>query len=125
MPQKLYLDANVVMPAITRGHPLRSSYSQALRQLTDASARAGTRISVVVGEQFLNEVVSHRNLAIEMVERLNLEEPEDLSRYIALRGALYTNVFVAAFASRERDLGEGRLRAFSGRGPRTTLRGTG
>ena len=99
LPQRLYLDANVVMPAITHGHPLHGIYSEAIQRLAHAARSAGGRVEIVVEEQFLNEIVAHRSLAIEAVERLNLEDDDDLRRHIALRGPLYSNVFVAAFAS--------------------------
>ena len=99
LPQRLYLDANVVMPAITHGHPLHAIYSEAIQRLAHAAQSAGGRVDILVEEQFLNEIVAHRSLAIEAVGRLNLEDIDDLKRHIALRGPLYTNVFVAAFAS--------------------------
>ena len=102
LPQRLYLDANVVMPAITRGHPLQGTYGQALRRLSDTAASAGSRLQIVVGRQFLNEVVAHRRLAVDLVAELDLEKPKELERQISLHGSLNVNVFVAAFASHVR-----------------------
>jgi hypothetical protein len=53
----------------------------------------------VVGEQFLNEIVSHRYGAKELVRQLSLEDPKSLAQHILFYGATNTNVFVAAYAS--------------------------
>ena len=99
LPQCVYLDANVLMPAITAGHPLRPVYSETLERLSEAAAGVGARFRIAVGEQFLNEIVSHRRLAIRLVEEAHLEEPESIARHIQFHGALNTNVFVGAYAS--------------------------
>ena len=99
LPQQLYLDANVIMPAITPGHPLQPTYRKALQRLVEAGKNAGSRVQLVVEEQFLNEIVNHRAIAVEAVQRLGLERADTLNRHIALRGPMYTNVFIGAFAS--------------------------
>ena len=106
LPQRLYLDANVVMPAITSGHPLQITYAGALRQLSETAASAGGRLQIIVGEQFLNEVVAHRRIAVDIVRELDLQAPKELDRQIALHGSLNVNVFVAAFATHVRETGD-------------------
>jgi hypothetical protein len=99
LPQRIYLDANVVMPAITNGHPLRPIYIDCLRRLAQANKIVGQTLSVSVGYQFLNEIVSHRRLAQDIVKELGLEDPAKLTRHILFYEAVNANVFVGAFAS--------------------------
>lgn len=99
LPRRLYLDASVLMPAITSGHPLRPAYMDVIRRLADAANKARTQLSVVVGYQFLNEIVSHRRAAIAIVRDAHLETPENLKRHIELHSALNTNVFIGAYGT--------------------------
>jgi hypothetical protein len=100
LPQRLYLDANVAMPAITNGHPLRPIYVDCLRRLAAANNATGQRLDIFVAHQFLNEIVSHRRRALEIVKELGLEDPVRLRRHILFYEAMNTNVFVGAYASR-------------------------
>jgi hypothetical protein len=99
LPQRIYLDASVLMPAIVPGHPLRSAYVGTLRRLSEAGAASGVTTSVVVGKQFLNEIVVHRRKAIDVVEQQALEASGRLARHIQFYGATNTNVFIGAWAS--------------------------
>jgi len=99
LPERIYLDANVLMPAITSGHPLSPVYVDCLKRLSEASIRIGGSLEVIVGHQFLNEIVSHRVLATELVRELSLEDPERLTDHILLYGATNTNVYVAAYST--------------------------
>ncbi len=99
LPQKVYLDANVLMPAITDGHPLSPVYSDTFKRLADAAKISGFSLKIIVGLQFLNEVVSHRKIAIDLVKENDLEDPEELSKHISYYSAINTNVFVGAYAS--------------------------
>ena len=99
LPRTLYLDASVLMPAITSGHPLRPAYMQVIRRMSDAAVNARTRLSVAVGYQFLNEIVSHRRAAIDIVAEAKLEDMGNLKRHIQLHSALNTNVFVGAYGT--------------------------
>lgn len=99
LPERIYLDANVVMPAITNGHPLRPIYVDCLRRLEKANKIMGQSLRVGVGYQFLNEIISHRRLAKQIVKEIGLEDPARLTRHILFYEAVNTNVFVGAFAS--------------------------
>ncbi|MFZ1008459.1 MAG: SIR2 family protein [Candidatus Sulfotelmatobacter sp.] len=99
LPECIYLDANVVMPAITSGHPLLPVYIDALERLREANEELGLSLIIKVADSFLNEIVSHRNSALEAVSRLNLEDVETLKKHIQLYGATNTNVFIGAYAS--------------------------
>lgn len=98
IPQLIYLDANVVLPAITRGHPFQEAYSGALSQLGEAAREMAGKCEVVVGWEFLNEIVSHRALAVRLVKELNLDDEKELRDHVLLLGPANTNVFVGAFA---------------------------
>lgn len=106
LPERIYLDASVLLPAITPGHPYRPSYIAAIRSLQDAATRAGISSQVIVLEPFLNEVVSHRSNALRLVERGRLENPDRLLRFIELTGADYTNVYVGGYSSEVGQLDE-------------------
>ena len=99
LPRTVYLDASVLLPTITHGHPLEPAYSSAIRQLTTAARHAGTALSVSVGDQFLNEIIAHRDRAVDMVERGGLEDPDALRRHIQFYSAVNTNVFVGAYGT--------------------------
>ena len=99
LPEILYLDASVLMPAITSGHPLRPAYMDVINRIREAGQRAGNPLVLAVGTQFLNEIVSHRQLAIAMVESARLEDPDNLRRHIQFQSAENTNVFVGAYGS--------------------------
>lgn len=99
LPELVYLDANILLPLVARGHPLRPAYVDALERLTMACREAQKPLRVVVGRQFLNEVVSHRQIAVELAETLGLDDPERLARHIAFYGAVNTNVYIGGYAS--------------------------
>jgi hypothetical protein len=98
LPERLYLDSNVLLPTITAGHPLRPVYVDTLKRLSEAAASADAPLEVVVSQQFLNEVVSHRGKALELVHGLGLENTEQLAKHILFYDATNTNVFVDAYA---------------------------
>jgi len=99
LPQVVYLDANVLMPAIVSGHPLRPVYTDALRRLAEAARRASVDVEVVVGQQFLNEIVSHRAIAVQVADQLDLDNVSVLERHLLFYGATNVNVFIGAYAS--------------------------
>lgn len=99
LPHKIYLDANVLMPALAEGHPYQLLYKKVIERLIDASERSqvGIRIEVLWG--FLNEVISHRKKAKDEMADLG----SDYERYIFSEASLYgvenMNVFVGAYAN--------------------------
>lgn len=99
LPEVLYLDSNVLMPAILNGHPFNPVYVDALKRLIEATGQVGNSVTVRVAEVFLNEIVSHRALAINEVEILGLEDPNELKQYIAFHGAENVNVFISSYSS--------------------------
>ena len=99
LPRVVYLDSNVLMPTITVGHPFEPVYRGVVARLSKAAQQAGTRVTIAVGQQFLNEIVTHRKGAIDMVRAGGLENADDLRRHILFHSAVNTNVFVGAYAA--------------------------
>lgn len=99
LPEQIYLDASILMPAITDGHPFRPVYQSTIERISQSAAEMGKACELLVITHFLNEIVSHRNLGIEMVKDLGLEDPERLEKHVLYYGAENTNVFVGSYAS--------------------------
>ncbi len=99
LPRSVYLDASVLLPTIVPGHPLEATYTQVTTRLAAAARQAGLNFFICVGHQFLNEVVAHRERAIEMVETGDLEDPDVLRRHIQYHSAINTNVFIGAYGT--------------------------
>lgn len=99
LPEVLYVDANVLMPAITDGHPHRALFLEVIQRLVFAAKNAKTRVEVVVGQQFLEEVISHRRNAIQLARELRLDDPTNLERHVSFYSATNTNVYIGAYAT--------------------------
>lgn len=99
IPEKIYFDASILMPAITEGHPLQPVYIDTIRTMRDIAREQGRDFDLIVGQPFTEEIVEHRAKALERVEALDLNDPTNLGRHIAFYGALNTNVFIGAFGS--------------------------
>jgi len=99
LPQLVYFDASVLLPVLVPGHPFRPVYQDAISRLREAAKQVGTRCELIVGFPFLNEVVSHRQLAVRTVREEKLEDPKSLHRLITFYGAENVNVFIGAFAT--------------------------
>ena len=95
-PDALYLDASVLMPAITEGHPFSGPYNAAIGRAQ--SSTSGRVLSVYAARDFLNEIVYHRRSALTAVEELHLYDKDVLRRHLTIYGPTNTNVYVAAFA---------------------------
>ena len=103
LPTSLHLDASFLLPAIVPGHPLEAGYIAAVNRLKTANNEAGVDCELLVGEQFLEEIVSHRKAAIAIVKELHLEKPENLLGHVLLYGAENTNVFIGGYSSKIED----------------------
>jgi hypothetical protein len=99
LPEVVYLDASVLMPAIVDGHPYQHAYIGALAKLQSAAEVEGSSTVVMIADVFLNEIVTHRKRAIEMIAELGLESYETLNRRIQYYGADNVNVFVGAYST--------------------------
>lgn len=100
IPDTIYLDSNVLMPAIVVGHPYNRLYADTILRLQTAAAGVGRSVRVVVGSEFAREILAHKEIARATVRDLKLEDPVRLQQHILLYGAHRTNVFVGAYASR-------------------------
>jgi len=99
LPSRIYLDASVALPLVANGHPLRPVYADALSRWRSTIEESGERPSLMIGMPFVGEMVEHRRLAFEVVEKQGLEDVERLMRYVLFRGAQYVNVYVGAFST--------------------------
>ncbi|QXI27452.1 SIR2 family protein [Pseudomonas vanderleydeniana] len=106
LPRDIYFDANVLLPALVPGHPFSQVYKEAIKSLKEAASSAAVTVNLNVCSGYLNEVISHRNLAITYYN----EAGSDFGR-IARSDALYNgvsnlNVFVGAYANWANQHGE-------------------
>ena len=99
LPERLYLDANVLMPALVTGHPFQEAYGSAIKRLKESARSAGKDMRVCVYDGFLNEVVSHKRLAEEELRYLDNNAREQLGREAMFSGSQNMNVFVGAYAN--------------------------
>lgn len=98
LPELIYLDSNVLMPAIVAGHPFQQVYSDALNRLVDACENANIAIKIAVAEPFLSETVHHRELAITECEEMGLDDPDRLYHHVQLHGGA-VNIYISAFSN--------------------------
>jgi hypothetical protein len=97
LPERIYFDANVVMPAITPGHPQYTLFNETILSLKAAAGSAILDISLRVYEGFLNEIISHKQLARDAM-RANCGEGQMWEeRSVGLYGSGNVNVFVGAY----------------------------
>jgi hypothetical protein len=90
----IYLDASIAIPWLAFGHPSAGAYD---RIVTGMSS-----IPSIVPDFYINEIVSHRNLAIEESKGINLDNPDVLKRYLTFHGSHSVNAYIAGFAGTTR-----------------------
>ncbi|MEQ3638091.1 MAG: SIR2 family protein [Thalassolituus sp.] len=99
IPDIIYLDANVLMPAIVAGHPYSEAYKLAIQKLSEASEKSGRSVSICVYHGFLNEIVSHKNIALNEIEQFGDNALRQISREVKIFGSSNVNVFIGSYAS--------------------------
>lgn len=99
LPECIYLDASFLMPAIVEDHPFYSLYRDTIRRFDEAAKNAGMSVRVAVAEDFLNEIVTHREIAQAEVDAMLLGDQDTLANYILYHGADNVNVFIGAYAN--------------------------
>lgn len=99
LPERIYLDANVLMPAITEGHPYNETYRQAVDGLIDACRNASFVTEIVVYTGFLNETINHKRLALTEIDEHTQDTLSPIARDTRLHGSANANVFVGAYAN--------------------------
>jgi len=99
LPEYIYLDASFLMPAIVEGHPYRPVYVDTIRRFSEAARAASLPVSIVAAEEFLNEIIAHKEIALREVEAMSLGHPDALADHILFHGAQNANVFIGAYGS--------------------------
>jgi hypothetical protein len=97
LPERIYFDANVIMPAITPGHPHYQLFKSTISALQESAGGAVLNVSLRVYDGFLNEVLSHRQLAREAMRENGGEGALWEARAVGLFGTANVNVFVGAY----------------------------
>lgn len=97
LPKRVYLDTNVVMPAIIEGHPNQKLYNTAIRRMKEASAAAGVPAQFIVFQGYLNEVVSHRRTALDAAAKADNDFDAAARADVLFHGASNVNVFIGAY----------------------------
>jgi hypothetical protein len=106
LPELVYLDANVLMPAIVPGHPIGSAYWSAIERWRDAAKNSGLSTRVIVAGEFLNEIVANRRIGEEKARQLKLDDLRNsalirgLEKYYDQAGGQHrANAFIAGYGS--------------------------
>ena len=99
LPEKVYLDANVLMPALTYGHKFHNIYKNTIERLRQATLQSGSHLHVIAYYGFLNEVVSHRRIAINEMEEWGDEFHSGIVKEALYYGTANMNVYVGAYAN--------------------------
>lgn len=98
LPSRIYLDANVIMPAFVEGHTYHKIYSQTIASLSKAAdGFSATKVFAIY--EYLNEVVSHRRLAVQQFDENKEHFRHDVIREAVFSGSTNMNVFVGAYAN--------------------------
>lgn len=97
LPQRIYFDANVIMPAITPGHAYYKLFNETISALKEAAGTAVLDVSLRIYDGFLNEIVSHKRLARDAMSANNGEGAAWEERTVGLYGSDNVNVFVGAY----------------------------
>ncbi|MRW85652.1 hypothetical protein GJ698_16340 [Pseudoduganella sp. FT26W] len=98
LPSRIYLDANVIMPAFVEGHTYHKIYSDTITALSKATNGVGTTKVFAIYE-YLNEVVSHRRLALQEFNENKEHFRNDSIRQAVYSGSSNMNVFIGAYAN--------------------------
>ncbi len=99
LPQRLYFDANLLLPAFVEGHPHYQTYGTTLRRLQTAASNAGSKVQLLAYRGYLNEMISHRNSALTFAKEAG-EDFESLVRSDALyHGPANINVYLCAYVN--------------------------
>lgn len=98
LPQRIYLDASVLLPALVEGHPYSKPYRQAIARLQEAASSAAFDLRLRVSYPYLNEIISHRRNAENYSREFGADFAAGAERDALYHGASNTNVFVGAYA---------------------------
>lgn len=99
LPKAIYFDANVLLPALVKGHPFNQIYQSAIKRLKVAASGVATPLKLKVSTVYLNEIISHRRNAEGFYAQLG-NDFQAVARSDALfHGLTNVNVYVGAYAN--------------------------
>lgn len=99
LPRKVYFDANILLPILVEGHPHFIAYNDTLDGLRKASAKTGTTTKFIALGTYLNEIISHRNSALEQAREAGPDFDVLVKREALYHGAGNINVYIGAYAN--------------------------
>lgn len=88
--QTLFLDASILLPWISAGNPSEKFYAAIIESIGKPS----------VAEFYLNELVSHRNLALREFQEAGLHDPDRLHRFLRFYSLNSVNAYIAGYGGR-------------------------
>ncbi|MDH5327640.1 MAG: SIR2 family protein [Gammaproteobacteria bacterium] len=97
LPDAIYLDANVLMPAITKGHPYYQIYVDTIESLVNATSESGKKLNIYAYGEYLKETVRHKNYAETEIESMGDRVIDMLRDEVVLFGHSSLNVFIAGY----------------------------
>lgn len=98
LPQRIYFDASVLLPAITPGHPFYKLYNDSIKRMVSSARESGVQCQLCVGQPFLNEIHSHRELALQLATSLRVDDSKELLKISMAYGIENLNVYIGGFA---------------------------
>lgn len=90
--QHVYIDTNILLPAICPYHPRADYYLSMIKR----TQKSGIKTSVSIG--FLEEIVSHRESAIDLFRREFQSREKRFNDYVLYNGSDNINVFLGGFS---------------------------
>lgn len=97
LPERIYFDANILMPAIVPGHSFHDLYKETIDSIREAASTTATGLKLVAYFGFLNEIVSHKRKAEELLGQLEGKGHSELELERDFSDGQDLNVFVSAY----------------------------
>ena len=97
LPERIYLDTNILLPAIVPNHRFHDIYSATISKLSEAAAEALVHVEVVVSREFLEEVIGHKRIALEEIALMGPRVREEIELDVAYHGAENINVYLSGY----------------------------
>lgn len=89
---KVYLDSNIVLPAVVKFHPRNVLY----RQIISRAIKRG--MVVVISEGFIEELLVHRENAVKAFQAEFAHNEDKFRNYVIFNGSDNINVFLGGFS---------------------------
>ena len=97
LPERIYLDTNIILPAIVPNHPFHDLYNRAINRLLEAAAESMLRMELVISRDFVEEIIGHRNIAVREYELMQPNMIEELKKDVVLYGSRNINVYLSGY----------------------------